>query len=210
MIFRREFYLRRLFFAFVLTNLLFLFIFLISYSVSYLNYERIVDQNKIIQSYIDKIDDDLNKSSCSYTLLFETSEKLDFVGNNLEVLEKRFGSEDRRVVEQKTLYSELEEKHFEIAKHLNDKCNSSFVTILFFYSNDDTHFENSRFEGYLLDSFKKEHPNKVMVYSFDYGLQIDFIQNYLKKYNITEIPQVVVNENDVFYVNNIDSLNKYL
>lgn len=208
--FKREFYLRRLFFAFLLTNLLFLFIFVFSYSVSYLNYERIVDQNKVIQGYIDKIDMGLNQSTCSYGLLFETSEKLDYVGNNLEVLEKRFGSEDYRVVEQKTLYSQLEEKHFEIVKYLNDKCNSSFITILFFYSNDNQHFEDSRFEGYLLDSFKREHPNRVMIYSLDYALQLDFIQNYLNKYNITEIPQVVVNEKDVMYVSDIDKLDKYL
>jgi hypothetical protein len=178
--------------------------------VSYLNYEGIVDQNNVIQDYIDQIDIAVNNSSCSSELLFETSEKLDYVDNNLDTLEKRFGADDPRVIRQKTLYSELEEKHFEIVKYMNRKCNSSFVTILFFYSNDNEHFENSKFEGYLLDSFKNEYSDRVMVYSFDYALQVNFIQDYLKTYNITEIPQIVINEKDVLFVNNVDQLSNYL
>ena len=107
-------YLKKTFLSFFLATVLFILIFLAAYGVSYVNYKGISSENNIIEQSLIDLDSFLNGVSCTDELLVESSKRLDAVGSKINLLEKRFGKNDDRVLEQKKLYTDLEIKHFQI------------------------------------------------------------------------------------------------
>lgn len=202
----------RLFFALVIASISFTLLFLLAYSISYLNYQGINEQNNLISGYLEDLDFYLDDVSCDDEILYEASERLDRVGSRISILEDRFGKDDERVLDQKKLYTDLEVKHFGIIKVLNERCDEDFVSVLFFYSNSeaDDMGERSESMGYILSAFKQDNPERVMVYSFDYDLDSGTIDGLKEKYGLTGSPIAVVNEEESVYVRNIDDLEVYL
>lgn len=201
---------KRYLWAFIIATALFIIIFSVAYSVSYFNYQDIAGQNNIIDEYISEIDSMSNVSVCSSNLLFDASERLDVVGNRLSVLERRFGKTDYRVLEQKRLYTDLELRHFDLVKRLDNLCNYSFITALFFYSNSGPYADESDSVGYMVSTFKAEDKERIMVYSLDVGLGYEVIGNLTEKYSIDKIPVVLIDERDKVYANNIRDFEVYL
>jgi len=206
---RKEPFLKRLFLSFVLATVLFIFIFLFAYFISYSNYKGISSQNNVISESLDRLDFILNEGSCDDELLLESSKSLDIVGSKLSLLEKRFGNDDIRVLEQKNLYTDLEVKHFNIIKNFNENCGRKFITFFFFYSNIGDKQDKSELMGSILGSFKIKNGEKVMVYSFDFNLDYTTIKELIDEYNVTEAPIVVAEESEFIYVRNIDDLDAY-
>lgn len=203
-------YLLRILFSFIIATTVFVLIFSVAHSFSYMNYQSVSSQTNLISLYLEELDYSLDHFECSDTLLFESSERLDFAGSKLNLLEKRFGKNDERVLEQKNLYSGLEFSHFQIVKKLNSRCDSDFLTFLFFYSNEDKLQKESERTGFILGTFKQKHPESVMVYSFDFNLDSEIVGRLKDNYNITAVPMIIVNEKDSIVINNIDDLEAYL
>ena len=210
MVLRQESYIGRFILAFIISNLLFVTIFLVAYGVSYLNYQGIHNQNVLIEDSLREIAALANSSVCGDESLLIASDSLDRVGSKLALLESRFGKQDERVIEQKKKYSELEYEHLSLVKRVSSACNESFVTIIFFYSNIGELQEASENVGFILSSFKKENPEKIMVYSFDFTLDAEIIDKLKKQYKVEGLPYVLVNEKDVVRVHNIYDLMPYL
>ncbi len=200
----------RILVSFLFANIVFILLFLIANSVSYLNYQSIVDQNNFIEESILDLEGYLKDFICEGEILFDASRKLDDVGVRLGILEQRFGKNDKRVLEQKKFYSILEQKHFEIIKKFDENCDQNFMTILFFYSNMEDLEEESEGFSYILESFKRKNPDKIMIYSFDYNLDFELIDELKGKYEIVSAPLIVVDEGEPFYLKNIDELVVYL
>ncbi|MBS3088679.1 hypothetical protein J4402_02765 [Candidatus Pacearchaeota archaeon] len=202
----------RMFLSFILATTIFTIIILISSGASYYNYQRISSQNNIVTKYLNDMDILLNMSTsdCGEDILVKSSIILDEVGGKLDLLEKRFGKKDSRVLEQKKLYSQLELKHFNIIKQIKKQCNEDYITILFFYSNNEPLNEESERMGFILRTFKDKMSDKIMIYSFDYNLNSELIINLKENYNITSAPIAVINEQDKIYVKNIEDLTPYL
>jgi len=152
----------------------------------------------------------VNNSVCSTSFVYEASVRLDDAGARIGLLEIRIGKDDKRVLEQKKIYSEIELKHFEIVKFLRDKCNADYLPVLFFYSNSDEFKDASESMGYILGAFKNENGNKIMIYSFDVDLDSDSIGLLREEYNVTKVPVAVVNEKVLIYPTNIRELEVYL
>jgi hypothetical protein len=209
---RREIHFGRMLLAFLLANLIFLGVFLISFYISYQNYEGIAEKNNIIFQDLEKMDNLLKTSSvdCNPQYLSEPSEILDKVGSKISILETRFGKDDPRVLEQKSLYNELEIKHFELVKKMDKLCPEKSTTIFFFYSNEEDLEEESERMGFILSTYKKFDPERIMIYSFDYNMQTDLLSNLKKEHEVAHPPAIIVNEKDQFYLQNIDQLEKYL
>ena len=203
-------YLRRLFLAFVIATIVFILIFSVAYSVSYLNYKGITTENNIILDALNRLDHVLEGESCDDLLLFQSSESLDLVGSKLSLLEKRFGVNDPRVLEQKKLYTDLEMKHFLIIKGFNENCGRDFLPIFFFYSNAQNKQDDSELISSILSSFKRSHSSRVMVYSFDSNLDHEGISKLKERHGLIEVPVVVVNESEVVYIRNIRDLEVFL
>ncbi|HOW37218.1 MAG TPA: hypothetical protein PLK34_03140 [Candidatus Pacearchaeota archaeon] len=196
--------------SFVITTIIFITVFLFSYSISFLVYQKANSNVHIAKVYIQDLEGMLENVTCTEQTLFDSSEKLDFVGDQLSLLETRFSKQDVRVLEQKRLYSELQLAHFKIIKELNKKCDQKFIILFFFYSNSPSLQENSERVGYILSTFKKENPNKIMIYSFDTDLNYDIIEKLKQDYNVTQIPEVVINEKQNLVLENINQLEVYL
>ena len=204
----QEAYYYRILLSFVIATILFVLIFFSAYSVSYLNYKSIRTENNIIQDSLLRLDEILASESCLGVLLLESSIRLDEVGSRLGILEKRFGADDERVLEQKKFYSDLEFKHLQIIKNFNEKCATDFKIVFFFYSNSGSLLEESERMGAILGAFKRENSDLVMIYSFDVNLDYGLIDKLEEIYGIDRAPIAVLNEKDLVYVRNIDDLEK--
>ena len=202
---RNKPFLFRLAMAFILANALFLSIFVFAYGISYLNYQEIKSTNSIISNYIDDFNLYLDESICVGSRLNEASEKLDIVGSKLDLLEDRFGKHDNRVLEQKKLYSDLEHKHMLIVNEFNEKCKGGFNILLFFYSNEGKLEEESKNMGFILGTYKKQNPEKAMIYSFDANLDYFLINELKEKNEIKNAPIAVIKGNKI-YIRNINEI----
>ena len=87
--------------AFLIASFLFTLIFLFTYSVSYINYSDISDQNNYISDSILRLQSAIKNNQCATDLLLNASVRLDIVGSRISLLESRFGKTDERVLEQK-------------------------------------------------------------------------------------------------------------
>src|SRR3989344_2571387 len=207
---KREKYLKNLLYAFILNNLIFLSIIMISFSVSQYNYKSISNENNIILQYIEDVESLSETFNCNSDILIEASDKLDKVGVKLNILETRFGKKDARVLQQKKLYSELEVKHFNIIKKLKETCEEDFITILFFYTNLKPNDKKSQNVGFILTTFKNKAPEKIMVYALDYNLDSSAIDSLKETYHINEAPSTLINEQITLDVKNIEDLENIL
>ncbi|MEK6852323.1 MAG: hypothetical protein AABX59_00435 [Nanoarchaeota archaeon] len=207
----RELYLGRIFLAFIISTIVFVLFFIFAYSISYLNYQKISSQSGIIENSIVNFEETLGDFECNNELLIDASERFDDAAQKLNLLEKRFGKQDRRVLELKERYSELEYRHFLITKKFNLECNTSYITVFFFYSNrnDDKEEESERM-GFILTAFERREAEKIMIYALDFDLNIGLINGLKEQYNVTRAPFVVINEKDIVYVRHINELEKYL
>ncbi|MAG37855.1 hypothetical protein CMI45_00510 [Candidatus Pacearchaeota archaeon] len=204
---KRENFLGRLILTFLITTGIFILLFLFAFFVSYTNYQNIERQNNVILDSITELQTLLSDESCDDLILFKASERLDRVGTKLALLELRFGKGDKRVLEQKKLYSDLEFAHFSIVKRFNEECGKEFDTYLFFYSNEGNLNDASERTGFILDAFKRERGGKVMVYSIDGALDYETIVELKERYGVTDLPVVVINEERVQRVTKIEDLN---
>ena len=201
----------RLLLAFFLATLVFVGIFVFSNTISYMNYQSSVKQNNAILESVLDLEKANNNFTCGGNFIFETSEKLDKVAFQMTLLESRWGKFDLRVIEQKKSYSELQYRHLKIIENLNNNCNTDFSIFLFFYSNAVELESASEKVSYILQAFKSKDAERIMVYSFDSGLDYKLINDLKDEFKVESVPSVVVGESgDVFLPSNIRDLDKYL
>ena len=207
----RKFFLSRIFLAFFISTIIFVCIFLFSYLVAYSNLVSAENNGKIIESRLNELKSFAgNNSQCDSDSFLKLSISLEEEGSRVSFLEKKLGKENKRVYGQKVFYSDLEIAHFLLAKKLNENCNTSFVPILFFYSNNESLQESSDIMGYILGQFKEENPSTVMVYSFDATINSTSISELIKSYNISSVPVIVDPSGKKLFIDNIDSLSYLL
>ncbi len=87
-------------------------------------------------------------------------------------------------------YFLTEIRYFMLLERVEEVCNRSFVTILYFYGTEHTNEQ-----GYALDYMKKVFGDDILIFSFDYEMRNEepMIDVLLKSYNITAVPSIVVN-----------------
>ena len=207
---KREYYFGRLIASFFIASAIFGAIFLFSYGISYFNYTHVRSQNTFIESNLALLERTLSNLSCSDEDLPASSFRLDEVGRYIALLENRLDKSDARVIHEKKLYNQMQLKHFTIIRELNQRCDSRFEPILFFYSNDDGIIEQSQQMGELVYAFKKRDSDRIMVYSFDVSLNDSLVANLADTYSVQNVPSVVLNEREQFAPYNLDQLIPYL
>lgn len=176
--------------------IIFLLIFSISYSLSYLEFQRVSNLQVSVSYDIfkDKLDYSLfGKDVCTEESFDQVSRDLGFQGRIIDDLEKKMGKNNENVLFRKKFYTLIELEHFEFIKLLNDRCNRTVQTILFFYSNEDTEFVNSEKVGRLLGVVHSR-AEDLMIYSFDINLDSDIIEKLKEKYDIEKSPTLIINE----------------
>ena len=98
--------------------------------------------------------------------------------------------------ELKKNYFILETKSYLLSKRIKEKCNADYSLALYFYSNIDC--DKCKEQGEMLSSAKEKLEKngvKLKVYSFDGEIGSPIAQALIDKYNVTEYPSIVLNEN---------------
>lgn len=123
------------------------------------------------------------------------SKQFDKYAIKLTYLEELLGKNSKKIQELKKPYTILIIKHYFAIKEQNEKCNQSYITILFFYSNKKHEIGLSENQGVIIDHIRKKFENKpIMVYAIDANLDLKIIDLLKDKYNITKVPAVVIND----------------
>jgi len=191
---------KRYLLAFLIGTLLFIIVVLISYSIAYFQYAKISDiqgetaysifEDKLAYSFF-------GEDICSIYNFRKVSDSLSYQGQILEDLEKKFGKDDKNVLERKKFYSVLLLEHLIYVKEYNKQCNQKINTIMFFYSNKDNP-DASESAGKVLNSVYQTNQNLV-IYSFDFNLESQSVDNLKKKYSVSKIPEIIINENQTLF-----------
>lgn len=201
--------------AVVIATIAFLFVFAVSYSLSYLEFQRISNLQTGVgyDIFEDKLDYSFFGSSLCNTTSFEkVSQDLRFQGVIIDELERKLGKQDENVLLRKKFYSLIEIEHFEFVKEFNLKCNSKINTILFFYSNNKSKIDQADEAGKILGVVSNKN-NNLIIYSFDFDLNSDLVNKIEAKYNITDsdVPVIIINgEIKLNMPSNIKEIEKYL
>lgn len=187
---------KRYLFAFIIGTLVFGMIFLLSYSVSYFELNRVsglqtdvayrIFEDKFYYSFF-------NEDSCVISPLDDLSNDLNFQRSIIDNLESRLGKNNVDVLARKKFYTLIELEHFEFVQDLNERCNLDIPTILFFYSNEEELIEESLLGGRILENVV-EQTDGLIVYSFDFNLDSKLINSLKYEYNISEPLTILVNE----------------
>lgn len=202
----------RLIGALVIAAAVISFAFMQGYFISYLNYKKVSNMQDTLRI-------DLLSTQLSGELLFECddsafvifSRNLDRTGALLSLIEEKFGKDDPNVLEQKKQYVLLEIQHFLAVKKYKKNCNEDIDVILFFYSNKDKESEQGQFVGDILGKIKDQRKQDVMIYSFDYDLDMDIIELIKEIYGVKTPNSVVINDGIlVDDIKNIDDVNTYI
>jgi hypothetical protein len=211
---KRQIPAKRIVLSFLIAALIFMLGFTTSYFVSYSKYQSVlVSQEKLKYNLLSyQLEKELLRDApCESFDPYKFSSELEDMGSLMGILEERFGKLDKKVLEQKSIYSMLEVQHFLLVKEHNQMCNDNIPTILFFYSNGEDYKDESEIMGYIIGTFKNKH-EEVMVYSFDYDLVASNLVSLLRaKYNVTQPDTVIVNEKfKITDLENIDQLETYI
>ncbi len=192
---RRPLYIGRIFLAFIIATIIFVSAFLISYGVSYSKSRSIaIAQEEIYYNLLNsQLEKQLMVFNCDSFIPYEFATDLSTMGSLLGILEERFGKNDARVIKQKKIYSMLELQHYFLVKDYNLECNKSLNIILFFYSNNENFIDSAEKIGFILSSLKTQN-KEVMIYSFDYDLNLNIIKLLKEKYEVFQPNTVLIDE----------------
>ncbi len=200
--------------AVIIATIVFLLVFALSYSLSYLEFQRISNLQTGVgyDIFQDKLNYSFFGSSLCNTPSFEkVSQDLGFQGSIIDDLERKLGKQNQNVLLRKKFYSLIEIEHFEFVKAFNEKCSPKVDTILFFYSNNKSKASQSDEAGKILGVISSKH-KELVIYSFDFDLNSNLVNEMEAKYNITgsEVPVIVVNEKKKLNMpSNIQEIEKY-
>ena len=189
---------KRYIFAFLIATFLFVLGFVLSYSFSYLEYQRISSIQGLISYNIfsDKLKYSFfEEEVCSTESFRKISEDLGFQGRIIDDLEQKFGKNDKKVLFRKKFYTLILLEHFEFVNTINEDCKAKVPTILFFYSNEKEIEHDSELLGELLGTAYRRNP-ELVIYSFDLNLESELIDNLKIKYNVTEPLTLIINNKD--------------
>ena len=181
--------------AFIIGTCIFILGFLITYSISYFEFNRVSDLQDLTTYEIFKdklLYEFFNEDLCSNDKLQELSDDLGAQGAIISDLEDNLGKNNEKVIFRKKFYTLIELEHLDFINKINKNCNKNISIILFFYSNEEDEFEESEDAGKLLDYIHRTN-DEVVIYSFDKNLDSELIENLNKRYKISKTPTIIVN-----------------
>lgn len=111
------------------------------------------------------------------------------IGTRLTFLESKLGPKDANVKSLKENYHLLSLRHWLFMKQASKKCNKSFNSLLYFYSDSDI-CPDCEDQGNILTYIHKEYP-VFNIYSFDSQIDNPAITAMKDLYNINHVPAIV-------------------
>lgn len=139
----------------------------------------------------------LEASSCKFVGSTSLSSELSSLEEKLGITEQERGADDSEVQSVKRYYSLLQIKDYLLMQKIAEKCKTSPVSIVYFYSNKGDCVDCEK-QGYVLTRIRQDYP-QVRVYAFDYNLDLSALQTLISINKIeNKLPALMINE-DVYY-----------
>lgn len=139
----------------------------------------------------------LEASSCKFVGSTSLSSELSSLEEKLAITEQERGADDSEVQSVKRYYSLLQIKDYLLMQKIAEKCKTSPVSIVYFYSNKGDCAECEK-QGYVLTRIRQDYP-QVRVYAFDYNLDLSALQTLISINKIeNKLPALLINE-DLYY-----------
>jgi hypothetical protein len=129
---------------------------------------------------------------CSEYSLDLVSEKLDYLGELITLLEVKRGKDDNEVLQLKEIYTLLEIRHYLLIKSREESCGQNYSDFFFFYSNEKECDDAVKDTSFILSYLRKKYDD-VRVYSFDSNLDSDVIKILKERYEVDSCVAVVLN-----------------
>ncbi|HEY0221100.1 MAG TPA: hypothetical protein VGC58_02660 [Candidatus Paceibacterota bacterium] len=172
-----------------------------------------------IRNIQDKIAIDILSSETQFSLLEESSCKdlgtgslsteLGTLEDKLAYTENQRGHDDPEVLTLKRYYSLLEIKDYLLMNKINEKCKKTPVSILYFYSTDESCSDCER-EGYVLTHLRETYP-ELRVYSFDYNIDLSAVKTLISVNKLkNELPAVVIQDKVYYGFQSVEDLEKVM
>ena len=205
---------RRYLLSFTIGTLIFAIGFLISYSIAYIELQRIVSLQdpSSYEIFKDKLRYTLlKKDLCEQDGYKEISEDLRFQGSIIGDLEEKLGKENPSVLFRKKFYTLILLEHFEWVNLINENCHKKINTILFFYSNEEKEIDKSEKIGNILGVLYERNSEDLVIYSLDTNLDSDLMRELRDFYRVNTPQMVILNEKERFErINNIREIEPHL
>jgi hypothetical protein len=126
------------------------------------------------------------------TELGRLEEETERMRYKIAVLEENKGVTDENL---KKEYFIFETNAYLLAKKIKEKCNSSEVLVLYFYSNTNCSIcQDQGVELYHARQDLAQQGIKVKTYAFDGDLNSSIVEVFKIKYNVTAYPTLIINE----------------
>lgn len=132
----------------------------------------------------------LVKESCGQINNTLLTEELYRISERVDYMESQRGRNDPDVLRLKNTYSLLQIRHLLFTEHLNEECDSGYVTAIYFYDDDDV-CPDCKEQGYTLTHLRRQYPN-LRVYSFDIRTDNPAVTTIKQLYQVTGTPSVVL------------------
>lgn len=199
----------RIVLSFVISTILFVSVFMISHWVIISEYQKNIEIQQQLGQQLSFIDSN-SLTDCDDHMT-NISIELDNAGIILGILEEKMGKNNPDVISQKENYSLLELRHLYGIKKYIRYCGKDATTILFFYSNQNRYSDDAEQKGYILSKIKRDNPEGIMIYSFDYDLNTETVNMLKELYHISKPNIIVINEQVVVAdFNDIDNIKGYI
>jgi hypothetical protein len=158
--------------------------------LSYLNFllDNDIDNNNNTNNSIKLNSCDLIKSN-----YLKSIGTLDLTGKKIKNYISKEREEDYELL--LTLHSNLQIEYFVFSQKLNEKCNSEFKSILYFYTINEDFCENCQDQGIYLSYIKKLYQEKVLNFVFNYDL-ITSAKLIINQYNLSleKLPILIIDK----------------
>jgi hypothetical protein len=171
--------------------------------------ERKLAELREIQNQVTQ---DILASETQFALLEETSckdigksflsQELGTLGERLAYAENQ-GFNDSEVGSLRRNYSLLQIKDYLLMKRVTEKCGTSPVFILYFYSNEGD-CDDCQKMGYVLTALQEKYPS-IRIYSFDYNLDLEAVQTLIRIYKVEpRLPAIIINSDPYYGFRTLD------
>ena len=187
--------------AFLITVLVFVFGLFVGLNIERFMLSNLEKRSSSVESSIRDIELELlyfqglgEKDSC--TFLKEVVRK---TNNMLDVMADQLGSYNEKdilftsgqIADVKATYTSLLIKDWILQDRIKKECNSTVVSVLFFYSTKDC--DDCVLQGDVLTLLKDVFKDRLMVFPLDVGVDSDMIGILMSKFGVKSTPSLVVN-----------------
>jgi len=187
--------------AFLITVLVFIFGLFVGLNIERFMLSNLESRSSSIESSIRDIELELlyfqglgEKDSC--TFLKEVVRK---TNNMLDVMADQLGSYNEKdilftsgqIADVKATYTSLLIKDWILQDRIKKECNSTVVSVLFFYSTKDC--DDCVVQGDVLTLLKDTFKDKLMVFPLDVDVDSNMVDILMSKYGVKSEPSLVIN-----------------